>query len=576
MQTCDYWAKPVFGRNRLIPSLDSLIAKDDSVRIFQEVMDSVDWSAWEAQYKRTGRGQPPIHPRYVAAAILYGMYRGIRSSRRLEEACCYRFDFMWLVENWRIDHTTFAKFRTKFHAPLKDLFRQIGRTAMDLGLIRLCEVAFDGTRVKANNSRYKTRTAKTLEEKLRILDELFEELTAKLAAADAEQEGLGSPTRLPPDLADVEKRRAQVRQALAQAKAADEARRKQGVNPEKNPAQVPTTDPDSKVMPNKEGGYAPNYTPTAVTDGHQGFILDCDVLAGVNEGEAAVPSTERIEENFGRKPEKFLTDAGNNSGQIMEAMEQLGVEFYAPAASNQPQEGNPAKRDDPTQPVPESEWPKLPRNNQGKLDKSSFVYDAEKDQYYCPQGNAMPLEKTKPDERGGETLKLNVYRCAACPDCPLREVCLSPKSQHGRTIMRDPYEEVRERTAARMATASARQLYNQRPRIAETTFGILKSVMGLRQFLLRGLEKVKTEWRWATTAFNVIKLVRAIGRTARLPENWPRRVENWKTLELWGPYRPFANDRIATTHAATTVTPKRLERRNDGRWPTITHSHRVS
>ena len=221
---------------------------------------------------------------------------------------------------------------------------------------------------------------------------------------------------------------------------------------------------------------------------------------------------ERIEENFGRKPEKFLTDAGNNSGQIMEEMERQGVEFYAPAVSNQPQEGNPAKRDDPTQPVPQSEWSKLPRGNQGKLDKSGFVYDAEKDQYYCPRGQAMPFEKTKPDQRGGETVTLHVYRCATCVGCPLSAACLSPQSQHGRTITRDPYEEVRERTAARMATESARQIYNQRPRIAETTFGILKSVMGLRQFLLRGLEKVKTEWRWATTAFNIIKLVRAIGR----------------------------------------------------------------
>jgi transposase len=508
----DYWAKPVVDRERTIASLNSLIAKDDPVRIFLEVMEDVDWGPWEAEYKQTGLGQPPIHPRYLASVILYGLYRGIRSSRRLEEACCYRFDFMWLAENQRFDHTTINNFRTKFHGPLKDLFRQVGRMALNLGLIRLCEVAFDGTRVKANNSRYKTRTAKTLEEKLQALDELFEEMMGDFASTDAEQAGQGSSTRLPAELADIERRREQIRQALAKAKAADEARRKQGVNPEKNPAQVPTTDADSKVMPNKEGGYAPNYTPTAVTDGANGFIVDDDVLGEVNESPAAVPSVERIEENFGRKPEKFLTDAGNNSGQIMQDMEQLGVEFYAPAASSQPQEGNPAKRDDPTQPVPQSEWPKLPRSKQGKLDKSSFVYDAEKDQYYCPQGHAMPLEKTKPDQRGGETVTLQVYRCANCVGCPLAAACLSAQSKHGRTITRDPYEEVRERTAARMATASGRQLYNQRPRIAETTFGILKSVMGLRQFLLRGLEKVKTEWRWATTAFNIIKLVRAIGR----------------------------------------------------------------
>lgn len=507
-----YWAQQLLGRARVLGSLESLITEGDQVRVFEEVLDGVDWAPWEAKYKRTGLGQPAIHPRHVAAAILYGLYRGIRSSRKLEEACAYRLDFMWLVEDRRIDHTTFAKFRTKFHGPLKDLFVQIGATAMNMALVSLGVVAFDGTRVKANNSRFKTRTAKTLEEKLQALDQLFEELTAKLAATDAEQEDLGSPRQLPPELADMERRRERVREALERAKAADEARRKQGVNPEKNPAQVPTTDVVSRVMPNKEGGYAPNYTPTATTDGLAGFIVDCDVLAEVNEGPGAAAAVDRIEENFGKRPEKLLTDAGNNSGQIMEEMEQRGVEFYAPAVSNEPQEGNPARRDDPTQAVPESQWSDLPRNQQGQLNKSCFVYDAEKDQYYCPQGRTMPFEKTKPEERGGRKVTVRVYRCSDCAGCALAEKCLSPTSKHGRTITRDPYEEVRERTAARMASESGRRLYNQRPRIAETTFGILKAVMGLRQFLLRGLEKVKTEWRWAATAFNIAKLVRAIGR----------------------------------------------------------------
>ena len=55
-------------------------------------------------------------------------------------------------------------------------------------------------------------------------------------------------------------------------------------------------------------------------------------------------------------------------------------------------------------------------------------------------------------------------------------------------------------------------MYNQRPRIAETTFGFIKAVMGIRQFLLRGLEKVKTEWLWTCTAFNLGKLARELSR----------------------------------------------------------------
>jgi transposase len=488
-----------------------MIDEDDPVRLVDEVLAGVDWSNWEAEYNGH-RGQPPIHPRYIAGAILYGMYRGIRSSRKLEEACHYRFDFIWLVEGRHIDHSTFATFRTKFRDPLKDLFRQIGHIAMTLGLIRLGEVGFDGTRVKANNSRYKTLTAKTLEEKLQALDALFEQMMAELHATDAQQAGSDSPTHLPPAVADVQQRRTQVQAALDQARMADQMRRRRGVDPEKNPAQVPTTDPNSKVMPNKEGGYAPNYTPVATTDSQCGFIVDCDVLAEVNESGAAAEAVDRIEETFGQKPEKFLTDAGNNSGSVMQQMEERGVEFYAPVESNQPPEGSPAGRDDPRQAVPESEYSNLKRNPQGQLDKSCFVYSAEEDQYYCPQGHPMPLDKSKSVERRGVRVHLRVYRCGACAGCPLASACLSGQSQGSRTITRDEYEPLRERTAARMATPEGRGVYQQRARIAETPFGILKAVMGIRQFLLRGLEKVKTEWLWAVTAFNLAKLVRMLAR----------------------------------------------------------------
>ena len=422
---------------------------------------------------------------------------------------------MWLVEGRQIDHSTFAKFRTRFAQPLKGLFRQVCRIAMSIGLIRLGQVAFDGTRARANNSRYKTLTAKTIEERLQALEALFDQMMAESEAADqqASLEGdADSPTRLPEEIAKLEDRRERLEKALETVRAADEARKRQGVNPEKNPAQVAVTDPDSRVMPNKEGGCAPNYTPTAITDGHRGFIVDADVLNEVNESPAFVPGLRRVEESLGERPEKALTDAGNNSGAVLEALEQLAIDAYAPAESNQPQPGNPACREEPTQPVPEEQWPNLPRSGRKQLAKSCFVYDAEHDLYYCPQGHAMPFEKLKPDERNGERIQLRIYRCSQCAGCPLAQQCLNAQAQHGRTITRDPFEGARERMAAKMASESAREIYNQRPHIAETSFALLKSVMGMRRFLLRGLANVKTEWTWAATALNVGKLTRELGR----------------------------------------------------------------
>ena len=114
---------------------------------------------------------------------------------------------------------------------------------MSMGLIRLCEVAFDGTRVKANNSRSRCRTAKTLEEKLQALDKLFEEMLAEAEAVDAAEASQptsdgdedNSPTQLPGPLADLKERRERVREALAKAREADTARSKRGVDPQTHP-----------------------------------------------------------------------------------------------------------------------------------------------------------------------------------------------------------------------------------------------------------------------------------------------------------------------------------------------------
>ena len=94
------WAKPGYERDQAVlfyPTLDRVIPEDHPVRFFDEVLRRLDGSAWEAEYDRV-EGQPPIHPRVVASAILYGLSMGIRSSRRLEWACGDALDYLWLVE----------------------------------------------------------------------------------------------------------------------------------------------------------------------------------------------------------------------------------------------------------------------------------------------------------------------------------------------------------------------------------------------------------------------------------------------------------------------------------------------
>ena len=502
-----YWAYQAFkrGQSYWLGDLEKLIAEGSPVRLFDELLDTIDWKPWEREYAGN-HGQPPIHPRILAGIILFGLVRGVRSSRRLEEACELRLDFRWLALGHRPDHSTFCQFRTRFEAPLKDLFRRVNQLAMSLGLIRLGEVAYDGTRVKSYNSRYRTLTAEHIEKKLKELDGIFDEAMRQFKEHDEDAEG-GRSARLPNELGTLQQRRAKLQAVLERARAEDEERHREGL---KTPVQIPMSDTDSRVMPNKEGGYAPNYTPTAVTDGERGFIVDVDVLNSVNEGSELVPAIDRVETTYG-KIEVVMTDAGNCSGPNLQSLDDRDITVLAPVKSSQPEAGNPALRDDPREPVPESEWPKLPRNSQGQLDKSCFVFVPEKDCLYCPQGQPLRYEQTKKETRGKEPVSRRVYRCQECDGCPLKAMCVSDKGKRGRTVTRDQYEQVRQETAKRMSTAEAKERYNQRPQIAETTFGILKGVFGIRQFLLRGLPKVRIEWQWAATAFNIIKLVRELG-----------------------------------------------------------------
>jgi hypothetical protein len=331
-------------------------------------------------------------------------------------------------------------------------------------------------------------------------------MLAEADAADASEASLADdrlPQPLPPELADAKIRGEKLREIVDKLRQADEARKKDGI---KTPAQMPKADTESTVMPNKEGGYAPNYTPLAATDGTQGFIADCDVIAGPNEQNEMLSSVDRIEENFGKKIENLSADAAFGTGANLEGMETRNVNFHTPVASPSPQEGNPAKRDDPRQPVPEGDWPKLPRNDKKKFAKCCFIYEPATDMYFCPMGKEMAYRETKKD--GQRTYR--IYGCQACADCPHAQGCLDPKAKRGRTISRDAYEPQRERMHAKMQAEAGRKLYNRRMHIGETPFAIIKHIFEVRRFLLRGLEKVRAEWCWVCTAYNLKKLMAAI------------------------------------------------------------------
>jgi hypothetical protein len=58
----------------------------------------------------------------------------------------------------------------------------------------------------------------------------------------------------------------------------------------------------------------------------------------------------------------------------------------------------------------------------------------------------------------------------------------------------------------RFQTPEGKKLYAKRKHTPEPVFGIIKSVLGFRQFLLQGLDNVKGEWRLVTMAWNMKRM----------------------------------------------------------------------
>jgi len=505
-----HWAQAPIDRTQITlfaPTLDDSLAGDHPVRLFDEILRGVDFSEWECMYVRVA-GQPPIHPRLMAAGILYGLTLGIRSSRRLEDACGNRLDFIWLLEGRKPDHSTFCDFRTQFGPQLKLLFRRIGLVGIELGLITLNQVTLDGTDPRANNSRYNTARRPSLEQKIAVLDAQIEQAMQQAEEQDKKENelfGETSPAKLPRELKQLRQRQEKLKQAMQRLEELERGRAGRKDLSPKGPA-VPLADPDSRVLPSKTGGHAPGYTTVLAIDSDSGMIVDDQVMGGNDEASTVLPAMANIEREFGAKPAQLAADSGFNTGRNLAGLEQQNIEPLMPA--KQEFVHNPALRPNPLEPVPPEQRSKLPMNPQNKvLDKAAFIYDSEKDRYVCPMGKTLDYSHNNSYNRDGVKGTYRIFECGACAGCPLATQCL-PKKTTERRVCRDEYESQRERMADRMKSEEGRARYKRRAHAAETPFAVFKTVMSFRQFLLRGLPKVRIEQRWISLAYNLMKLVR--------------------------------------------------------------------
>ena len=514
--------------------LDDALPPDAPVRLLDTLLRSgalaKTFQDWESEYDLS-EGQPPYHPRDLAALYIYGTMNRLRSSRQQEAACYNRLDIIWLLSGQHPDHATIAGFVKRHGKRLRQLYRDVLEVAAAAGLVRLQHVSYDGTKIGADAGKGSVQGKEELQAELQALDERLNILEREWHENEQREQGLwgndlasAGPSNepLPKRLAVLKDRQERLQQALQNIE-----RRVAAAAQSRKPKTIASvTDPDSRVMPSKEGGSRPNYNAQLGVDTGSGVIVAADVCDEAEDSAQLVPLLEQTEQNLGKLPAEVSADGNYASGPNLAALEDKQITGYLPSGEEQdeepvgeectaaPEPGQaevraPGPKAQPA--VTPEQWAGLPRNEKGCIAKVAFAYDSQADVYRCPMGQTLTFSRISKDKKNSGIRERRTYTCGACSQCPhWQECCKNPKS--GRTVKRDQYEPQRERLRARMATPEAQARYQKRKETVERRFGLIKHVLGIRRFLHRGLEAVRTEWLIVCTAVNLGVLLREWAR----------------------------------------------------------------
>ena len=442
-RTCDR-ATPYL----LPPSVDEWLPQDHLARFVVEIVDQLDLSSMSSAYR--GSGSAAYHPSTLLSLLIYGYATGTYSSRRIEAATYDSLAFRYIGANSHPDHDTLCAFRKRFLGEIESLFVQVLLIAKAMKLVKLGTVALDGTKMHANASRHSALSYGHADKLEALLLGEVKELLARAQSADTEAlpEGLDIPEELA--------RREARLQAITQAKAEIEARAAERLSVEQaeHEAKMKARKDKEKRTGKKPGGKPPAPPTGGVKPNDQVNLTDADsrIMAVPGGGfEQSYNAQAAVDTDTMLVLATGLTQAGNDKKQLVPMLDTL---------SELPQALGPVR---------------------------TLLADAG---YYS---------------------EANVNACVEAGVEPL----LAPGRQAHHLSWQERFSEPLPPTPPcdalqtmkhRLKTRHGRALYGLRKQTVEPVFGIIKSVMRFRQFLLRGLDAVRGEWSLVTLAWNIRRM----------------------------------------------------------------------
>jgi transposase len=317
------------------PALADWVPEDHLARFVSDLVESLDLTAIEDTYTED-RGFPPYHPRMMTKVLLYAYATGTYSSRKIARRLVEDVAMRFLAAGNEPDFRTLSDFRKRHGAALAGLFTQVLRLCRRAGLVKLGQVAIDGTRVKANASKHKAMSYGRMGEKEAALQAEIAELLRRAEQADRDEDARYGPDRrgdeLPAELARRESRLQKIREAKA---ALEAEAREQAAQAGKDPdhatpapkAQRNFTDPESKIQKTSEG-FLQGYNAQAAVDAHAQVIVAQDVTPMAADVGELLPQVTAIGRTLRQRPKQVLADAGYCSEENLRQLERRDIDAY--------------------------------------------------------------------------------------------------------------------------------------------------------------------------------------------------------------------------------------------------------
>ena len=486
-------------------SIEKRIPANDPVFKLVEVCEKLDYSKLEKEYIRAWR---KVNPATLFMVLVYAYMRRLYSSRQIEEACRTDIRFMWILGMESApDHSTIARFQNERLAPvIEDLFYQLIHQLVKMGEVSYTNVFVDGTKIEANANKYSFVWAKAVEKYLNRLEAKIEMETQRITwlyclRPDLSFEELLAALMQMAALQGIEfvhgkgKHKTPLQRDIETLIAYGDKRHDyiESLRIAGNRKSYSKTDTDATFMRMKEdymhnGQLKPGYNVQIAVESE--YIVGVGLFPNPTDTTTLIPFMERMQRGSGIMIQNLVADAGYASEENYTYLERHGQNAYI-----KPQN---------------YEISKTRRYKNDRYRPEHMQYDADRDEYTCPNGKKLQYAYTSKytSDNGYETSR-KVYKCENCEGCPYRSECHTSRFDRKIRVSHKLQEQNRQ-ARERITTEQGILLRMNRSIQVEGAFGVIKQDFRFRRFLTRGKAKTETQFFLIAFAFNIEKLCNRI------------------------------------------------------------------